>query len=103
MERISNLSKVLELKFRPRKSGFIVQAFNEMHKTDVIFLTPTCIHYLLLHAQQITPKLGGLKQQTFIFLTVSVVRNPQVELSWAFQLRVSHKSAVQALPGAPVT
>lgn len=49
MERISSLSKVLELKFRPRKSGFIAQAFNEMHKTDVIFLTPTCIHYLLLH------------------------------------------------------
>lgn len=43
------------------------------------------------------------KAANIYFLTVSVVRNPQVELSWVFQLRVSHKSTVKALPGAPVT
>lgn len=47
MERLSNLFKVVEREFKPRKSGSIVHAFNHIHSTDIILLIST--YYLLLH------------------------------------------------------
>lgn len=62
----------------------------------------TKLYLLSIATQEITLKLSGLKQQTFIF-SQFLWSGIQVQLSGAFLLRVSHKAATKALAGAPVT